>query len=143
MSRTLLVIALIAFVSGCGGSDSPTSPGSPSAPAFAITDLTVGSSPSIAAGQVLTVDFIGWLFDANAPENKGTLFDSTVNTQPFVFVLGVGDVIAGWDRGVAGMRVGGTRRLIIPPELGYGSQGWRSIPPNATLIFEIFLIAAI
>lgn len=77
-------------------------------------------------------------------ENKGTLFDQASTSSPFSFVLGAGQVIAGWDQGFAGMRVGGRRRLVIPPELAYGSQGAGGglIPPNATLIFDVELLAA-
>ena len=93
-------------------------------------------------GQQLTVDYTGWLYDANAPDNKGTLFDTSVGGAPFAFVLGAGQVIAGWDQGLEGMRVGGTRRLVIPPDLAYGSQGSGNvIPLNATLIFEVDLLA--
>lgn len=77
-------------------------------------------------------------------ENKGTLFDQASTSSPFSFVLGAGQVIAGWDQGFAGIRVGGRRRLVIPPELAYGSQGAGGglIPPNATLIFDVELLAA-
>ena len=81
-------------------------------------------------GQQLTVSYTGWLYDSNAPDNKGSIFDSGAGFQ---FRLGAGQVIAGWDRGLVGMRVGGMRRLVIPPDLAYGSQGQGSIPPNATL----------
>ena len=84
------------------------------------------------------MNYTGWLWDAGAPNNKGTQFDS----GPFTFVLGAGRVIAGWDQGVVGMREGGLRRLVIPPNLAYGAQdaGGGAIPPNATLIFEVDLL---
>ena len=92
-------------------------------------------------GQSLTMDYTGWLYEASAPDNKGQVFDSTDGRGPFSFVLGSGQVIQGWEQGLSGMRVGGKRRLVIPPELAYGEQGSGGvIPPNATLIFEIDLI---
>ena len=93
-------------------------------------------------GQSLTMDYTGWLYAASAPDNKGQVFDSTDGRGPFSFVLGSGQVIQGWEQGLSGMRVGGKRRLVIPPELAYGEQGSGGvIPPNATLIFEIDLIS--
>jgi len=91
-------------------------------------------------GDTLSVGYTGWLYDPNAAENKGVQFDSRPATNPFPFVLGAGRVIAGWDQGVLGMRVGGLRRLVIPPELGYGDAGQGPIPGDATLLFEVDLV---
>ncbi len=101
-----------------------------------IEDLVVGDGPEAEAGNNVSVHYTGWLTD-------GTKFDSSVDRgQAFEFPLGAGRVIAGWDRGVAGMKVGGKRKLTIPPELGYGSRGAGAvIPPNATLVFEVELLA--
>ena len=83
------------------------------------------------------MNYTGWLFDPARPEQKGTQFDSGTS---FPFTLGAGRVIRGWDQGVLGMRVGGLRRLTIPPELAYGSTGSGPIPPNASLVFDIELL---
>jgi peptidylprolyl isomerase len=98
-------------------------------------DLVEGTGASPAAGDRVEVHYTGWLED-------GKKFDSSVDRgQPFVFPLGAGRVIRGWDEGVASMKVGGRRRLIIPPQLGYGDRGaGRVIPPGATLVFEVELL---
>jgi len=108
-----------------------------------MTDIKVGTGDLAEAGNNVTVHYTGWLHDASAPENKGRKFDSSRDRgNPFRFTLGVGEVIAGWDQGVAGMKVGGQRVLTIPPELGYGARGAGGvIPPNATLIFDVELLA--
>jgi len=107
-----------------------------------VTDTKIGTGDEATPGQRISVHYTGWLFDQNAPDNKGTKFDSSLDRgQPFEFMLGVGQVIGGWDQGFAGMEVGGQRTLIIPPELGYGARGAGGvIPPNATLLFEVELL---
>jgi FKBP-type peptidyl-prolyl cis-trans isomerase FkpA len=105
-----------------------------------IDDLVVGAGKTAAAGRTVTVHYTGWLLFGG---EKGKKFDSSKDRgDPFGFPLGAGHVIKGWDEGVQGMKVGGTRKLTIPPELGYGARGaGGAIPPNATLIFEVELLA--
>jgi FKBP-type peptidyl-prolyl cis-trans isomerase FkpA len=107
-----------------------------------MVDHKIGTGALAASGKQVSVHYTGWLFDATAPDNKGAKFDSSRDRgQPFKFSLGAGQVIAGWDQGVAGMCVGGQRTLTIPPELGYGARGAGGvIPPNATLVFDVELL---
>lgn len=143
--RILILFAsflLIAPIAGCGN-DSPTSPSAGLTVPFSTRDLTVGTGQEAMNGDRVTVHYTGWLYDPNAPDNKGTQFDSSVSRgEPFVFVLGARQVIQGWDRGILGMRVGGRRVIVIPPELGYGEAGSPPvIPSNATLLFEVELLS--
>jgi FKBP-type peptidyl-prolyl cis-trans isomerase FkpA len=109
------------------------------AAALGINDIKPGTGDTAAAGQQVSVHYTGWLSEKGA---RGKKFDSSKDRgEPFAFPLGQGQVIKGWDQGVAGMKVGGTRELTIPPELGYGARGAGGvIPPNATLIFEVELL---
>ena len=138
MIRVVSLMAVLALVGGCGGSN-PVEPTPPTAP-FTQVDLVAGTGPTATAGQTVTVTYALWLYDPNKPDGKGTQIPQP--STPFTFVLGTGRVIRGWDLGVVGMKVGGQRRLTIPPELAYGSSGsGGSIPPNATLVFDITLTA--
>ncbi len=146
MSRTILLavgaVLLLASLSGCGG-DKPAA-----VPASAITELQstqlkAGAGDAVTPGKIAVVEYTGWLYDAAAKDNKGKQFDSSRNTgQPFRFPVGAGQVIKGWDQGVAGMKIGESRRLVIPPNLAYGDNGAGGvIPPGATLVFDIDLLA--
>ena len=105
-------------------------------------DTVLGEGREAEAGFNVTVHYTGWLYDPSKPDGKGTKFDSSLDRHaPFVFFLGGGQVIQGWDEGFAGMKVGGKRTLIIPPNMGYGASGAGGvIPPNATLIFDVELL---
>jgi FKBP-type peptidyl-prolyl cis-trans isomerase len=105
-------------------------------------DTVVGSGAEAKAGHKVSVHYTGWLYDPAKPNNRGTKFDSSKDrNDPFDFPLGAGHVIAGWDQGFAGMKVGGIRVLTIPPHMGYGARGAGGvIPPNAILVFEVELL---
>jgi FKBP-type peptidyl-prolyl cis-trans isomerase FkpA len=131
-----LLVGAAALALGCSNNLSPLSPSTSSSP-FVQTDLVVGTGATANAGNRVTVAYTGWLYDTTKAENKGTQFDTSTS---FLFTLGSGSVIKGWDQGVVGMKIGGQRRLIIPPELAYGSSGSGAIPGNATIMFEIRLL---
>jgi FKBP-type peptidyl-prolyl cis-trans isomerase FkpA len=105
-------------------------------------DAKTGEGSVAAAGQRVTVHYTGWLYDESKTDHKGRKFDSSRDrNEPFTFRLGGGEVIRGWDEGVAGMRIGGQRTLTIPPNLGYGQRGAGGvIPPNAVLVFDVELL---
>lgn len=105
-------------------------------------DERVGTGSEAMAGRQVTVHYTGWLYDESRTDKKGRQFDSSRDSnKPFSFRLGAGQVIPGWDEGVAGMKVGGRRRLTIPPEMGYGAAGAGGvIPPNASLVFDVELL---
>jgi FKBP-type peptidyl-prolyl cis-trans isomerase FkpA len=132
----VLIVIVLAGTTGCVGSASPTR-----TPVYNQTDLLLGSGDEAVVGRVVTVNYTGWIFDPLRPEQKGAVFDSSLGRAPFVFTLGAGSVIAGWERGVPGMRVGGIRRLLIPPSLGYGATRTGALPPYASLVFEIEMLS--
>lgn len=136
VGRAAAALLLALAVVAC--EQTPTSP-SNNAP-FSTTDLREGTGDGATSGQLLTVHYTGWFYDAAKSDQKGPQFDSSVGGTAFTFTLGASEVISGWDTGMAGMRVGGIRRLVVPPSLAYGSTRNGSIPPNATLLFEIELI---
>jgi FKBP-type peptidyl-prolyl cis-trans isomerase FkpA len=143
----LLSAALLAPLAGCApprpSSQTTTSPENQVA-ALQVQDLVVGQGAEAAPGSKVTVHYSGWLYEQAAPDHKGKAFDSSRESgRPFSFALGARQVIAGWDQGVAGMRVGGQRRLVIPATLAYGDQGAGGvIPPKATLVFDVELLEA-
>ena len=133
----MALVAMMLATAAC--TDAPASPTS-TAP-FSQTDLVVGTGADALGGAALTVNYTGWLYDASKANLEGQQFDTSVGKTPFSFTLGVGQVIKGWDQGVPGMKVGGTRKLVIPPSLAYGGTRSGMIPPNATLVFEITLVS--
>jgi FKBP-type peptidyl-prolyl cis-trans isomerase FkpA len=135
-ARVMLTLAIALSAAACGGSGETTTPTPPTA-AFSATDLREGTGTTATQGRTVTVSYTGWLYDPAKPESKGIQFDSQAS---FTFQLGVGRVIPGWEQGIPGMKVGGQRRLVIPPTMGYGSQMVGSIPPNSTLVFDVMLL---
>jgi len=145
----LPMLGVAALLNACGGdSTAPNIPSNPAVETYAsslgvtiasmtkrsdnlyVQDLVVGTGAEAAAGRVVSVTYSGWL-------TSGSRFDTNVGGRPFNFTLGAQQVIAGWDQGVLGMRVGGKRRIVIGSALGYGSQGQRPIPANSTLVFDV------
>lgn len=150
MKRFLVLASVVgilsAFAACKGGGSSPSSAtgetGLSSITTLQVTDVKVGTGVDATIGKTVTVHYTGWLYNQAAADHHGTKFDSSRDrNQPFPFPLGAGQVIKGWDQGVAGMKVGGQRTLIIPPSLGYGSTGAGGvIPRNATLVFDVELL---
>ncbi len=137
---TALPLLLALLLAACAADRGPP-PGGSVAELERI-DERVGDGETATAGQNVSVHYTGWLYDENAPDKRGRKFDSSRDRgQPFSFLLGAGRVIRGWDDGVAGMRVGGQRTLLIPAEYGYGRKGAGGvIPPGASLVFEVELL---
>jgi len=143
IAKTSLIMftALLAACSGKPGA--PPAPAASAVTALQSVTLKPGTGAAIGGGQIAVVEYTGWLYEASATDTKGKQFDSSrTGGQAFKFPLGTGSVIKGWDQGVAGMKIGESRRLIIPPDLAYGDNGAGGvIPPGATLVFDIDLIA--
>mgnify|MGYP001212054136 CR=1 FL=1 len=141
MRRAAVVVALVAVaLSGSGCDSTPTAP-TDYAP-FSKTDLVLGTGTEAVAGLLVRVDYTGWFYDPGQTAQKGVQFETSLGSTPITFQLGAGQVIAGWDQGIVGMKVGGRRRLIIPPSLAYGYNRYGSIPGNTTLVFDVDLVAA-
>jgi peptidylprolyl isomerase len=145
-ARPLAVFAFVSVLAGVFAAGAPTTAAAQAVgktmttpSGLQITDSKVGTGASPKPGQICVMHYTGWLYQGGA---KGKKFDSSLDRgQPFEFPIGKQQVIAGWDEGVASMKVGGKRTLIIPPELGYGARGAGGvIPPNATLIFDVELL---
>jgi FKBP-type peptidyl-prolyl cis-trans isomerase FkpA len=137
----MLFVCAVAPSLACGSSTTaPTSSPNSGITTLQITDVKAGTGTTASNGRQLTVNYTGWVYSTTAADHHGNQFDSSVGKTPFTFTLGVGQVIAGWDQGFNGMRVGGQRTLIIPPSLGYGNQAAGTIPPNSTLIFDVELL---
>ena len=146
LSTSLLIVACGETTSISKSETATTSAASTNksvAVTFTKTDVKVGDGAEAKAGQSVSVHYTGWLYEPNSPKSHGEKFDSSRDRgQAFVFPLGAGRVIKGWDQGVVGMKVGGQRTLIIPSDMAYGSRGaGGTIPPNATLIFDVELVS--
>jgi FKBP-type peptidyl-prolyl cis-trans isomerase FkpA len=141
LRRKFCATLTLLMLAACTGKPSAAPPSAVNS--LQILELQPGTGAPIAAGQNAVVQYTGWLYEAAAPDNKGKQFDSSRNSgQPFRFVVGAGQVIKGWDQGVAGMKPGGRRRLVIPADLAYGDRGAGGlIPPGATLVFDVDLVA--
>ncbi|PPJ42564.1 MULTISPECIES: FKBP-type peptidyl-prolyl cis-trans isomerase [unclassified Pseudoxanthomonas] len=137
--RSLLLAVSLTLVAACAPSGPP--PGG-SVAELQRLDSQAGTGTVATSGSDVTVHYTGWLYDENAPDKHGMKFDSSVDRgEPFTFLLGAGQVIRGWDEGVAGMKVGGKRTLLIPSDLGYGTSGAGGvIPPGASLVFDVELL---
>ena len=129
-------VALLVMAAAC--TDSPTTPSS-SAP-YSQLDLRIGTGAEATSATTVTLNYTGWLYDPSKTDGKGLQFDTSVGLQPLVFKLGTNAVIQGFERGVTGMKVGGARRIIVPPSLAYGGTRQNAIPPYATLVFEVDLL---
>jgi FKBP-type peptidyl-prolyl cis-trans isomerase len=133
LNRWLSALILLTLAACGGGGNSATTPSGGGS--LVIEDLVVGTGPTVVVGDTVTVNYVGTL-------TNGTKFDSSYDRgQPYVFQVGAGRVIAGWDQGIPGMKVGGKRRLTIPPSLGYGNQVAGPIPANSTLVFDVDLVS--
>ncbi|MDI9239983.1 FKBP-type peptidyl-prolyl cis-trans isomerase [Lysobacter sp. LF1] len=139
VTRLLALAAVLVLLAACADPGPP--PGGTIAK-FETIDEKVGTGAVAVSGQDVVVHYTGWNYDSRVPDKRGEKFDSSRDrNEPFTFLLGAGRVIRGWDEGVAGMRVGGKRILMIPPEYGYGREGAGGlIPPNGSLVFEVELL---
>ena len=130
-TAAVFVAGALALLGACA------SPSAPSAKvSFTVTDLRLGTGAAATTGSTVSVNYTGWLYNGEADDRKGTQFDASQAGRPFVFWLGAGQVIQGWEQGLVGMKVCGIRKLIVPASLGYGRDGaGLTIPPNASLVF--------
>jgi FKBP-type peptidyl-prolyl cis-trans isomerase FkpA len=131
--RLAAALASVLVIAGCGSS-SPVAPDQSNV-AYSQTDFTVGTGAEAVAGKTASVQYAGWLYSETGADHKGAQFDANTTS----FVLGANQVIKGFDTGVTGMKVGGTRRVIIPPSLAYGAAGNGPIPPNSAVVFDLAL----
>jgi FKBP-type peptidyl-prolyl cis-trans isomerase FkpA len=137
-----LVVTLVAFtlsamaINGCG--PTPTAPenGAP----YSQKDLQLGTGADAVSGKAITADYTGWLYDSSKPDQKGLQFETSLGGTPLTFTLGGGQVIAGIEQGVNGMKVGGIRQMVIPSSLAYGAVRNGPIPPFSTIVFEVQLL---
>ena len=149
MNRSTVLAALAAsfLAAACGGGGSTPAPAPAPVPAGVASlqtiDNVLGTGTVAASGNTVSVNYTGWLYSATAADNKGAQFDTSLaaGRTPLVFRLGVGAVIPGFEQGIVGMRVGGTRTILIPSALAYGATGQGAIPPNSSLVFTVTLLS--
>ncbi len=141
-AAALVLLVLVVGIERRDAGAAPDATAASSTQGLKMTDVKQGTGAEAVPGKTVVVHYTGWLYDAAKPDHKGQKFDSSRDRgDPFDFPLGAGHVIKGWDQGVAGMKVGGQRTLVIPPDLGYGARGAGGvIPPNATLVFDVELL---
>jgi FKBP-type peptidyl-prolyl cis-trans isomerase FkpA len=137
-SGLLTLALLVVLAAGCSN-DVPTS--ASATPGYSQTDVRVGSGTEVGLGSVLTVHYTGWLYDPTKTDGKGLQFETSRGQDPFSFTAGAGQVIAGWDQGLLGVKAFGIRRLVLPPSLAYGPGRNGPIPPNGTLVFDIEVLS--
>ena len=142
MKQAMSALGLALFLASAAAAAAPAALKAPAVQAQGLQkiDTVVGKGKEAVSGKTVVVHYTGWLYEPKAPKQRGKQFDSSVGGEPFNFPLGMGAVIKGWDQGVAGMKVGGKRTLVIPAELGYGARGAGPIPPGATLLFDVELL---
>lgn len=138
--RWLLLLLALPLLAACHRTPPPPYKGG-RVDHLIIKDQVKGTGAKAEPGMDVTVDYTGWLYDKHAKHLRGKKFDSTADRSPLTFEIGGGRVIKGWEKGLVGMRVGGVRELLIPPDLAYGDRGAGSvIPPGASLVFEVKLL---
>ena len=141
VTRILASAACLVFLAAMAGCGATSTTGPSSSAPFTLVELRLGDGTEASSGKALTVNYTGWLYDPTKPDLKGLQFDTSANSAtPFTFTLGTQAVIEGWDKGLVGMKVGGIRKLVIPSALAYGNVRNQSIPPYATLVFEVELL---
>ena len=140
LRRTAAALSCLLLIAACGQAPPPYTGGD--VDGFQRIDVVEGGGQVAKAGDEVSVHYTGWLYDQAAADRRGQKFDSSVDRgDPFVFMVGAGRVIRGWDDGIPGMRVGGKRELLIPADMGYGAKGAGGvIPPGASLVFEVELL---
>jgi FKBP-type peptidyl-prolyl cis-trans isomerase FkpA len=142
MRRLAGILAAALLLVSCGGGHEDDALSKTTLTKLETTDLKVGAGAEARPGRRVAVHYSGWLYHPTKPDHKGRKFDSSRDrNQPYDLTLGGGEVIPGWDEGLVGMKVGGERRLVIPPSMAYGSSGQGDIPPGATLVFDVELMS--
>ena len=138
--RLLGAVALLALAPLAAACNNPFKPSQNVNVPFSVVDVTVGTGVEVVPYSTVIVDYAGYLYDASKTNNEGLLIDTTLAKQPITFVVGLGQVLPGFEQGMVGMKLGGFRRITIPPELGYGPFEHYPVPKNATLVFDVSLI---